>query len=63
MMILVSHQPVAVVINTPDCFISYKEGVLRENDCDCSTNAYFGADVDQSAIVVGYSQDLYTPGC
>jgi KDEL-tailed cysteine endopeptidase len=63
MMILVTMQPVAVAINTPDCFRSYSSGVLREEDCDCSNSNYFGSDIEQSAVVVGYSVEPHTLGC
>ncbi|TNV77535.1 hypothetical protein FGO68_gene10384 [Halteria grandinella] len=63
MMILVTMQPVAVAIHTPDCFRSYSGGVLREEDCDCSNNNYFGNEVEQSAVIVGYAVEPGTLGC
>jgi hypothetical protein len=57
------HQPVAVILNTPYCFRSYKGGVLREEDCPCSSASFHDAVVEQSAVVVGYSTNIYTLGC
>lgn len=60
---LVSHQPVAVALNTPDCFKMYQSGILREEDCECTSDSYFGAEIEQSGVVVGYSTNLLTFGC
>jgi hypothetical protein len=60
---LVIHQPVAVAINTPDCFKMYQTGVLREEDCACTSENYIGADIEQSGVVIGYSTNLLTFGC
>lgn len=43
---LVSHQPVAVALNTPDCFKMYQSGILREEDCECTSDSYFGAEIE-----------------
>lgn len=63
MMRLVTMQPISVAIKTPDCLRAYSSGVLREEDCDCSNTLYFNSDIEQSAVIVGYSVDPHTLGC
>lgn len=62
-MLLVMKQPVAVTINNPRCLRAYKAGVLREEECNCSNDRYFDKDVEQSALIVGYSLDTRIMGC
>ena len=56
---LVSYQPLGIAINTPDCFMLYKSGVLKETEtCECGV-----AGEDESPLIthgvtlVGYSKN------
>lgn len=60
---LVSYQPVTVLLNAPACLKSYKSGVLRDEDCKCTSDNYLTAEVEQSAVVIGYSTTILTLGC
>lgn len=64
-MLLLQSQPVAFIMNAPDCFKDYKGGVFKDTDaCKCSI---IGSDknpvTDHGATMVGYSLNSLTEGC
>ena len=49
---LVSIRPVGVAMHSnPKCLMSYKNGILREDDCKCSDSK---ATVNHAVTIVGY---------
>jgi aminopeptidase C len=60
-----SYQPIAIAINTPDCFMSYESGVFRETtSCNCAEIGSDGYPVITHAVnLVGYSVNSATQGC
>ncbi len=61
---LLSYQPVSVSISVPDCFISFKTGILTESFCKCALKEKDGSPTLEHAVtLVGYKDDSSLPGC
>lgn len=56
---LVSYQPLGIAINTPDCLMLYKSGVIKETEtCECGVTSEDGSPLITHAVtLVGYSMN------
>lgn len=46
---MISQQPIAAMINTPDCFKHYGGDIITEKSCKCEANGF-----THSVTIVGY---------
>lgn len=52
---LLNFQTVAIAVNTPNCFMAYRSGVLTESQCTCATSNAQGPIITHAVTIVGYS--------
>ena len=54
----------AALLNANNCFIYFKSGVLREEDCACAMTDYNNqVSVNHAGVIVGYSNSTQYAGC